>query len=387
LTTAYAQFRSHRLEGRIPELDGIRGLAILLVLVWHYVANLIKPGADSWQFYALAPLRLTWSGVDLFFVLSGFLIGGILLDARDSPTYYRTFYLRRIHRIFPLYFLWLLLFLAGLYWARSDGYLFNEDVPVWSYSLFLQNFFMASRDTFGAQWLAITWSLAIEEQFYFLLPWLVRRLSVRRLSWLVVASIVFAPLFRFALWRSYNEPLSAFVLFPSRMDGLALGVLVAIACRSEQAWRWLTVHRRECNIVLILLGCGMVLLHAYPRQVQPFGFSWIVLFYALLLLRIVMNPGPIAKGVFGGRLLRWLGTVSFAIYVFHQGINDLFLYLALGQTQPRISDWASLGVTMLSLVVVIALAGLSWHFFERRLIRRAHVNYRYEPPISREAAA
>ena len=99
------RWRNPRLAGRIIELDGIRGLAILLVLIWHYLANTAATTIGSWQSYALATLGLTWSGVDLFFVLSGFLIGGILYDAKDSTSYYRTFYGRRIYRIFPLYFL------------------------------------------------------------------------------------------------------------------------------------------------------------------------------------------------------------------------------------------------------------------------------------------
>jgi peptidoglycan/LPS O-acetylase OafA/YrhL len=107
-------WRTSRLAGRIPELDGIRGLAILLVLVWHYFGHFEGVLQRSWQAYALATLRLSWSGVDLFFVLSGFLIGGILYDAKDSKSYYQTFYRRRILRIFPLYFLWIALFITGL---------------------------------------------------------------------------------------------------------------------------------------------------------------------------------------------------------------------------------------------------------------------------------
>src|SRR5947209_4890191 len=98
--TAPRIWQNPRLAGRIPELDGVRGLAILLVLVWHYFVDVggFQTGIGSWKAHALAPFRLTWSGVDLFFVLSGFLIGGILYDAKASDGYYRTFYGRRVHR-------------------------------------------------------------------------------------------------------------------------------------------------------------------------------------------------------------------------------------------------------------------------------------------------
>jgi peptidoglycan/LPS O-acetylase OafA/YrhL len=96
--------------GRVPELDGLRGVAISLVIVFHYVASAEHRGLNPWLHRALTGFAFGWSGVDLFFILSGFLIGGILLDARSSPTYFRAFYMRRVFRILPLYYAWTLLF-------------------------------------------------------------------------------------------------------------------------------------------------------------------------------------------------------------------------------------------------------------------------------------
>src|ERR1700680_175631 len=93
--------------GRIPELDGIRGTAIGVVLFYHYIYLITRVRPASVLSYIMAPGRLGWSGVDLFFVLSGFLIGGILLDARETSNYFRTFYVRRVHRILPIYYLWI----------------------------------------------------------------------------------------------------------------------------------------------------------------------------------------------------------------------------------------------------------------------------------------
>src|SRR6266403_3265722 len=98
------------LSGRVPELDGIRGIAIGMVLIAHFFLVVSRPGSPL--AYALVPLRLDWSGVDLFFVLSGFLIGGILLDARESPKYFQVFYMRRVHRILSIYYLWVSLFVV-----------------------------------------------------------------------------------------------------------------------------------------------------------------------------------------------------------------------------------------------------------------------------------
>src|SRR5262249_7320132 len=133
MASSSANWANPRLKGRIVELDGLRKLAILLVLVCHYVAGASSAGLGTWQAYAFAPLRLTWSGVDLFFVLSGFLIGGILLDAKSSGTYYRSFYFRRFLRIFPIYYIWIGIFCVALYVVKPHGLggVFNSEIPTW----------------------------------------------------------------------------------------------------------------------------------------------------------------------------------------------------------------------------------------------------------------
>src|SRR2546421_9429207 len=107
-------WKNPRIRGRIAEIDGLRGLAILLVVFFHYVTGLSSPQHPLWHWVSTST-GLFWSGVDLFFVLSGFLITGILVDSAQSPKYFKTFYLRRFHRIFPLYFCWLALFYFGIY--------------------------------------------------------------------------------------------------------------------------------------------------------------------------------------------------------------------------------------------------------------------------------
>ena len=119
--------------GRIPELDGVRGLAISLVLIFHY-ANVNVPG-NRLLYYTLLPTHLMWSGVDLFLVLSGLLIGGILLDHKGSRRYYSVFYERRVHRIFPIYFLMITLLVAGTL-AYPDSPLFVGTMPLWVFPLF-----------------------------------------------------------------------------------------------------------------------------------------------------------------------------------------------------------------------------------------------------------
>src|SRR5579872_27934 len=140
---------------RIPQLDGLRGVAILLVLVYHYVSFAIQYGAPHFVTVLSIPANIGWSGVNLFFVLSGFLLGGILLDARGSPNYFRTFYIRRICRIFPLYFAFLVTAFVACKALHSPA-----QIPWWYCPAFLQNFWMAVHNNFAGPFLTPTWTLA-----------------------------------------------------------------------------------------------------------------------------------------------------------------------------------------------------------------------------------
>src|SRR6516225_2852466 len=139
-------------SARIPALDGLRGIAIGLVLLRHAIFGVTSvEGIETHSPFTSALVaagQLTWSGVDLFFVLSGFLIGGILLDARESPRYFQTFYFRRAYRILPLYFVTLAIFLfQHLPWMSAlmrPGRFQPLEIPGWAYATFTQNFWMAA---------------------------------------------------------------------------------------------------------------------------------------------------------------------------------------------------------------------------------------------------
>ena len=381
-STQALSWRNPRLAGRIPELDGVRGLAILLVLVYHYVAIGI-PGIVpyAWLASAIGTLGLTWTGVDLFFVLSGFLVGGILYDGKNSESYYRTFYSRRIARIFPLYFMWIALFMVGLHFVGPHStsalkLVFNRIVPVWTFPFFLQNFWIAWQQKWGSYWMDTTWSLAVEEQFYLLLPLLVRNLNYRGITILAGSSILGAPVFRIILRLSGNEYFGLYTLLFSRADALGFGVLIALACRNKDVWEWLAARRRHLYAAFLLLGCGLGLMLKYQRYVYTLGLTWIAAFYAVLLMLTVVNPGRIEKTFFGNPVLVKLGTVSYAVYIFHHGINRLLHFAFLGE-RANVSNFLWLSVTLLSLVIVLSLAALSWRYLEAPLIRRAHALTRY----------
>ena len=240
------------LSARIPELDGLRGLAILLVILCHYVGNPDHTPLGFFPHRFLLAFTVGWSGVDLFFVLSGFLIGGILLDARNSPQYFRAFYMRRVFRILPIYYLWTLLFAATViaalvFFPGRLGVAFSDLLRVPVQLLFLQNIFIGMPH-FTWTWFVVTWSLAIEEQFYLLAPPLIRFLSLRRFVITLAATIVLAPVLRFMLFR-YWAPgtyLCAF-LMPCRADSLSCGMLLAVAWRDARFREFIRIHVERCG--------------------------------------------------------------------------------------------------------------------------------------------
>src|SRR5262249_7856054 len=194
-----------------------------------------------------------WMGVDLFFVLSGFLITGILLNARPQPHYFRNFYVRRVLRIFPLYYGVLLalfvvaplIFSAAGLWPRVTQMLgkYASDYEViranqawlWLYAVNLGS---------GVEWsfLAGFWSLAVEEHFYLVWPFVVWWLRSPRLIAACVGCAVLALVIRVVLWRAgwAGELRFLYEFTLCRMDGLALGALLAVLSRSERAWAWLS---------------------------------------------------------------------------------------------------------------------------------------------------
>ncbi len=366
--------------GRIPELDGLRGLAILFVVVWHYVTCLIIPDPGTAGFYLMTPLQLAWSGVDLFFVLSGFLIGGILLDARNSSSYFLTFYMRRFHRIFPLYYLWLAIFYvvlaSGVDSLRAG--LFNAALPLWSYPLYLQNTFMAARQHFGAGWLGVTWSLAVEEQFYLVLPFVVKFFRIGTLTKFIIAAILAAPLIRLTFHFNGNEYYGPYVLLPSRADSLGCGVLLAILLRRQAVWEWIERNRQYVYYALAGLSCGVAFLcfHSHGRIMNSIGYTWLALFYSSWLLLAIVRPDSIIRAILNHPFLQQLGILAYGIYMFHQGVNAL-LHAEIFHAAPVIHDSSTLGVTVLAAVLTFLMAKLSWRYFEKPLVKRGQTRYAY----------
>lgn len=365
---------------RLTVLDGVRGLAILLVLIWHFQPQ-TSPGTA--MAYLFVPARLTWTGVDLFFVLSGFLIAGILVEARSSREFFKTFYVRRFFRIVPLYVAVYLAFLAASRVDLNDvwRWMVDRPAPWYAHLTFTQNLWMGVRRDFGAPWMMPTWSLAIEEQFYLLLPLLVRRFEPKRLAVVLIAGFIAAPVLRTAIWYSAVDPgIPAHVLMPCRADALFLGGLLALAVRNERLWKALSRQQRPLWAAFAILATGMLVItqghwtiHSVPMITV--GYTLIALFYGCLLLLVLTSRVALVRNVFSSRALVGLGVIAYGLYLFHQPVYWMCeaLVPTASTEATRLVDY---GVRALALLLIFTVAKASWHWFERPLLRLGH-RYRY----------
>jgi len=352
---------------RHPELDGLRGLAILLVLIWHY-SRFLNPETSN-QLITLT--NITWSGVDLFFVLSGFLIGGILLDHRRSENLFRVFYLRRAFRIFPLYFLVLLSYVACLLLRLDIPYLFTGHIPIWSYATFLQNFTI-SWYAVNPAYMGGSWSLAVEEQFYLLFPLVVYFTPPRKLAYVLLAALLAAPPFRIALyhWFSKDHFLAFYVLMPCRMDALSVGVLCAMAYRSayfSQLFKenipWL---RPLVVAAFLFLICGIDPILSSKSMIFG-GYTVLAILYGIILLDSILGPKGLLKRLTHVGWLRALGKIAYSVYLFHLAVAGLAFFFLLGN-QPGLNSPVEVLVASLAILITLVLGRISWAFLERHFV-------------------
>lgn len=372
---------------RIVQLDGVRGLAILMVLIWHFVVIMVQVTPGTFPAYCLKALSLTWSGVDLFFVLSGFLLGGILIDKRSAASYFRPFYVRRACRILPIYYLVFLLFLIAIAFYRPGSseaadWLMKNPMPLWTYPAFVQNFSMAQTGQHGAHWLGVTWSLAIEEQFYILLPFLIRFTPPRHLVKILVLLVLCAPAFRTYCWLSYpNGGFAGFVLLPGRWDSLLLGVLGAIFVRSPRYDAWMEANSRLLRYSLCVFLAGAFVLIATNQGISSLGMSaightWLAALSLNVILISLDRTPSLWKRALSHPWLVWLGSISFGVYLYHQVFNGLS-HLAITGQSPKITGLVDGSATLVGLALTLIIATVSLQFFEKPIIRVGHrVAYR-----------
>jgi peptidoglycan/LPS O-acetylase OafA/YrhL len=321
-----------------------------------------------------------WIGVDLFFVLSGFLITGILVETRDSRHYLRNFYARRVLRIFPLYYGFLLLVLVVLpcflapasatslkagqiwHWTYLSNVLYgrtgwpNSDLP----NYFLGHF----------------WSLAVEEQFYIFWPLLVLLLGPKRLTRVCAGLVVLSVALRAGIALAGN-PTAAYVLMPARMDAFAIGAALAVVAGER---RGLETLRRHAPAIMVVSSVAVMSLFwrngldPEDLAVQLIGFTMLASFFAaMILFAITTSPSSRYNAVLTNRILRFFGRYSYGIYVFH---HPLILFLrwcrVTATTVPAVFGshmFGQIAYMIIATSATVSVAYLSWHLVERRFLK------------------
>jgi peptidoglycan/LPS O-acetylase OafA/YrhL len=329
---------------KIPQLDAVRGIAILVVLV-HNLRG-----------FAFPPLSLVtnygWMGVDLFFVLSGFLITGILLDSKSSESYFRNFYARRCLRIWPLYYcvLVLMFVIVPLLRPQDASELFQRSSPWWSYPFFLQNFLVGA-PVLAVGPLGVSWSLAVEELFYLVWPLFVRYFSRERLQLTAWVVLLASPGLRLCFltrhWLIYSNPFC-------RLDGLMAGALLAILVRKsgfapgrllKMAWIAFLVG---VPLAIITAAYGVLWLTQSMAAVTSAAFVYLGLFVTNAWFRRLLT----------NRFLMFTGTISYGLYLLHKIPDDVFKGLHWREAHPIAAFWVIVAASYL-----IAIA--SWNFLEK----------------------
>jgi len=365
------------LPEHIPVLDGLRGLAVLYVLVQH----LLWFAPDHTRFDSLVHRVVIagWVGVDLFFVLSGFLITRILLQAKGSDRYFSSFYARRVLRIFPVYYgvvgmLLVVLPAVSPGWREAIASDITMPGHLWTYTVNLVAPFRTGR----MEGVSHFWSLMVEEHFYFVWPLVVLLLSRRGLVRACFACFAISAIVRFAMLHAGLGGMAVYGFTPARLDGLAMGALIAIVIEERgltpglaRFGRWGPLAVAPALVAVAVHDTGF---YAYGQWVTRVGYFFLAVFWGTLVVRLLTAPASSwVRAFFESRPMRFFGKYSYGAYVYHLPlIAFVFTPLELhAWLQGRLrSDWAgSIAFFLLATTLVYGLAIASYELVERRFLR------------------
>ncbi len=359
---------------RVNELDGLRGMAILAAVLYHYANNLINADASQFNLILKSITHFFYTSIDMFFMLSGFLLGGILLKNKSSKNFFKTFYMRRICRIVPLYFLLLLVvfIICKLNIGKGTSWWFSNDIPFWIYFTFLQNIMMGLKDIMGNTWLSPTWSLGVEEQFYLIISFLIYLSPKRVLIFILLIGIVCAPIFR------YNAPtvyaLSTFTY--CRFDALFGGILIALLHQDPSFQMFFKKHLNKFYLfTLLLLGITFMISIGKWHMALFTVNSWFSLIYGLVLLLVLYDPKNLFSKLARIPFFIHLGLYSFSIYLFHEIILGLF-FLTIPKKLPQINTLNDLGMVVICAILTYFVARFIYNHFEKKFMAFGH-QYKY----------
>jgi len=367
------------LHGHLPVLDGVRGLAVLMVLVFHFVGQMLATNAFENAIVSVTKYGLL--GVDLFFVLSGFLITGLLYEARGRPNYLRNFYVRRVLRIFPLYYgvLAVVFFVAPLIpilRGSTLDYLLERQTWAWAYAV---NVFLALHEEWSFSYLNHFWSLCVEEHFYLVWPFVVLLLARRPRALIITCLAVslcamLARVIGIAIGLNWWVTV---VLTPFKLDGLALGAFLAVLVRQPEGinWvkRWIAPAAAAAIGLLVASFVWTTLIsRTHLELIGAVRASFFQVLLACFLISALIAPKRhFISRLFSSRPLIFFGTYSYGLYVYHHFIS---YYLVSNRTEVDLGHYLGshgLAVALQAIAGIgcsVALAYLSYELVEKRFL-------------------
>jgi peptidoglycan/LPS O-acetylase OafA/YrhL len=348
----------------VGALDGIRGLAVAMVFLYHY-GDLSHSTSQVARAVGLLKVHGN-SGVDIFFVLSGFLISGILFDTVASPHRWRNFYARRSLRVFPLYYgVWafLALYVLAQHLSWPQG--------TWAYLAYLGNLEFAHKTMVGPFIAGHFWSLAVEEQFYLLWPLIVWKIGdLRKLTYILVFLCGISFGIKLICVLLHHNLAWTYFLLPTRMEGLATGSLCAIAVRRLTRSQWLQISRWAfpCS-VLAAIGIDVAADFHQPIFGNLLWFQTMAIAAGSMLL-LSLDQGSVLSKIFSAGPLRFIGRYSYGIYVYSVLIHN-WLALHLKPIVYRNPQDPKSGVVYLiaCIGIVLGISMASFHCCERPFLR------------------
>ena len=345
-------------------------MAILAAVLYHYANNLINADASKFNLFLKSITQFFYTSIDMFFILSGFLLGGILLKNKKSKNFFKTFYLRRIYRIVPLYLLLLILvfLICSLGIGKGTSWWFNADIPFWIYFTFLQNIFMGIKDVMGNSWLSPTWSLGVEEQFYLLISFLIYFSPKKILIYILLLGIVCAPIFRY--YAPTVHALSTFTY--CRFDALFGGILIAILYQDEKAINFI---KKQCNkfylLTIVLLAVTFLFTIGKWHMELFIVNSWFSIIYMNVILLVLIDSKNIFSKLSKYKFFVNLGLYSFSIYLFHEIILGLFFF-SIPKKLPQINSVNDLLMVVCCALITFYAARFMYHRFEKKFMALGH---------------
>ncbi|HWZ23208.1 MAG TPA: acyltransferase [Cytophagaceae bacterium] len=375
---------TEKIEGHIPVLDGLRGFAVLYVMFAHLFPFDIIVWNTVVEKIIFGLFTMGWSGVDLFFVLSGFLITGILYQSKGNKHYYRNFYIRRTLRIFPLYYLLVFIFLIVVphipIFKQVNFFWITEGNKIW-YWFYLTNFSNELRVPVHL-FLCVAWSLSIEEQYYIVYPTIVSIIDRKKLIYVLLGIFVFSFVLRAVLFYLYKDAVHAYHFTFTRLDAIAFGGITRILLIRindfGKAISFLYYSFKYWTVLLfaIIIYCALTIPTGIEICYHPLmvvlGYGVVAIFYSGLLLRSVINHKGLIFSFFNSKILRTTGKYSYAIYLLHFPTR-YFILTSISVIAKKILvmddsilnlPTSKIAVFIFSVIFTYLFAYLSWQLFE-----------------------